>query len=55
MNKSKIGVPKASYYDGELKDNRSKSTLARYEIDTEKSYKLKVSAPNSNPVNNSFA
>lgn len=48
MKRSTIGVPKISYYPyQDLKDNRSRSTFARYDIGTQNSYRLKVSGPNS--------
>lgn len=47
MKRSRIGVPRSSYFEGEMKDSKSKSTLARYDIDTQKSYRIKVSVPNA--------
>lgn len=52
MKRSTIGVPKVSYFPiDDMKDNRSRSTFARYEIDTQNSYRLKVSGPNSHRDN----
>lgn len=55
MKRSTIGVPKISYFPYEdLKDNRSRSTFGRYDIDTQNSYRLKVSGPNSHRENGSY-
>jgi hypothetical protein len=34
MRKSKIGVPRFSFYEGDLKENRSKSNYDRYDLGT---------------------
>lgn len=52
MKRSTIGVPKVSYFPfDDMKDNRSRSTFARYDIDTQNSSQLKVSGPNSHREN----
>ena len=43
MRKSKIGVPRFSFYDSDMKSNRSRSSYERYDLGTEKSYKLQDS------------
>lgn len=48
MKRSKIGVPTSTYFDADHKDTRSRSTYDRYDLGTEKSYRLK----DSNHINN---
>jgi hypothetical protein len=47
MKKSKIGVPRISFYDGDMKSNRSRSSYERYELGTDNSFKLQDSGLNN--------